>query len=70
MAKEIFATGKNVNSEGGAVLKFFRILSDEEQRIVYAILEGMRLQKDLDFQIREKPYCESATPVRSLGEGR
>ncbi len=38
--------------EGVSVLRFFRLLSDEEQRIAYAILEGMRLQKDLDSQAR------------------
>lgn len=36
------------------ILSFFRTLSDEEQRIAYAILKGMRLQKDLDSQNHEK----------------
>jgi len=40
--------------EGVNILRFFRLLSDEEQRIAYAILEGMRLQKDLDSQSRER----------------
>ena len=44
--------GKSINSEGGAILQIFRLLSDEEQRIAYAVLEGMRLQKDLNSQKR------------------
>lgn len=47
-----FAIAKNVEGEGGAILQVFRLLSDEEQRIAYAILEGMRLQKDLASQNR------------------
>ena len=41
-------------SEGGMILQFFRVLSGEEQRIAYAILGGMRLQKDLDAQNRDQ----------------
>ncbi len=47
-----FAIGRNVNGEGGAILQIFRLLSDEEQRIAYAVLNGMRLQKDLDSQTK------------------
>lgn len=36
--------------EGIRMLQFLRALGTEEQRIAYAILEGMRLQKDLDSQ--------------------
>lgn len=36
--------------EGVNILRVFRALEDEEQRIAYAILEGMRLQKALDSQ--------------------
>ena len=50
MTQGAFAIGKSINSEGGAILQIFRLLSDEEQRIAYAVLEGMRLQKDLDSQ--------------------
>lgn len=50
-----FAIARNVKSEGGAILQIFRLLSAEEQRIAYAVLEGMRLQKDLDSQSRERP---------------
>lgn len=45
----------NVRNEGSAILQFFRLLTDEEQRIAYAVLEGMQLQKALDSQGREKP---------------
>lgn len=55
MTQGTFAIGKSINSEGGAILQIFRLLSDEEQRIAYAVLEGMRLQKDLDSQGRERP---------------
>ena len=44
----------NVRNEGCAILQFFRLLTDEEQRIAYAVLEGMRLQKALDSQ-NQKP---------------
>lgn len=47
-----FAVARNANGEGGAILQIFRLLTDEEQRIAYAILEGMRLQKALDSQER------------------
>lgn len=40
--------------EGASVLQFFRLLTDEEQRIAYAILKGMRLQKGLDSQGKEQ----------------
>mgnify|MGYP001073083518 FL=1 len=38
--------------EGAQVLAFLRMLGTEEQRIAYAVLEGMRLQKNLDSQSR------------------
>lgn len=41
---------RNFQKEGEAVLFGFRLLSEEEQRIAYAILSGMQLQKQLDFQ--------------------
>lgn len=41
---------RNIQKEGEAVLFGFRLLSEEEQRIAYAILSGMQLQKKLDFQ--------------------
>lgn len=36
--------------EGARILNFLRALGTEEQRIAYAVLEGMRLQKNLDSQ--------------------
>jgi len=41
---------RDIQKEGEAVLFGFRLLSEEEQRIAYAILSGMQLQKQLDFQ--------------------
>lgn len=41
---------KNIQKEGEAVLFGFRLLSEDEQRIAYAVLSGMQLQKQLDFQ--------------------
>ena len=41
--------------EAKKVLDFLRALGTEEQRIAYAVLEGMQLQKALDSQGREKP---------------
>lgn len=35
-------------SEAKRTLDLLRALGTEEQRIAYAVLEGMRLQKDLD----------------------
>lgn len=49
-----FAIASNIKGESGAILQIFRLLSDEEQRIAYAILEGMRLQKALDSQGQER----------------
>lgn len=44
----------NIQKEGKALLFGFRLLTEEEQRIVYAILEGMQLQKQLDAQRTNK----------------
>lgn len=40
----------DVHREGVQMLALLRALNDEDQRIVYAILEGMRLQQMLDLQ--------------------
>lgn len=37
-------------SEAETVIRAFRLLSGEEQRIAYAVLEGMNLQKKLEEQ--------------------
>ena len=50
----VFDNTENIKCEGGAILQMFRVLSAEEQRIAYAILEGMRLQKALDSQGQER----------------
>lgn len=36
--------------EARKVLEAFRALSNEEQRIAFAVLEGMRLQKNIQRQ--------------------
>lgn len=59
MTQGTFSIGKNINSEGGAILQIFRLLNDEEQRIAYAILEGMRLQKSLDTQYQQQAQNRS-----------
>ena len=46
-------------TEAKKMLDFLRALGTEEQRIAYAVLEGMRLQKSLDSQTRE-PEREAA----------
>lgn len=43
-------SSQDKKTEGTSVLQILRLLSNEEQRIAYAILEGMRLQKTLDSQ--------------------
>ena len=35
-------------TEGAKMLQFLRALGNEDQRIAYAVLEGMRLQKRID----------------------
>lgn len=37
-------------SEAEMVIRAFRLLSGEEQRIAYAVLEGMNLQKKIEEQ--------------------
>ena len=50
---------ENFQKEGCALLFGFRLLSEEEQRIAYAVLEGMKLQKQLDSQRKEKQLIEN-----------
>ncbi len=57
--QSVYAIGKDINGEGGAILQIFRLLSAEEQRIAYAILEGMRLQKDLDSQAQTETSSQT-----------
>lgn len=42
--------GQTKYQEGARMLDFLRAIGTEDQRIAYAVLEGMRLQKDLDSQ--------------------
>ena len=44
---------KEMYSEGARMLRFLRALGTEDQRIAYAVLEGMQLQKKLDTQTAE-----------------
>ena len=50
MEKQYNNNSENVQQEGETVLFSFRLLSEEEQRIAYAVLSGMQLQKQLDSQ--------------------
>jgi len=52
-------TTSNIQDEGRALLFGLRLLNEDEQRIAYAVLEGMRLQKRLDSQQREKAILAS-----------
>lgn len=45
-----YMIAKSINSESYTILQALRSLTNEEQRIAYAILEGMQLQKTLDGQ--------------------
>ncbi len=48
---------ESIQKEGSALLFGLRLLSEEEQRIAYAVLEGMKLQKQLDSQ-KANQYAE------------
>jgi len=43
--------------EGVWVIGFLRAFGTDEQRIAYAILEGMRLQKTLDAQSQKQEWA-------------
>lgn len=38
----------STNTEGAKILQLLRALGTEEQRIAFAVLEGMKLQKAID----------------------
>lgn len=40
----------NIKADGVRMLQFLRALGTEDQRIAYAVLEGMDLQRKLDIQ--------------------
>ena len=44
---------ENIKAEGVRMLQFLRALGTEDQRIAYAVLEGMQLQKQFDAQRKE-----------------
>ena len=48
-----------IRKEGNAILFGLRLMSEEEQKIAYAMLEGMRLQQTLDAQ-RKADESDSA----------
>lgn len=48
----------NIQKEGSALLFGLRLMTEEEQKIAFAMLEGMRLQKSLDAQ-RQRPQRET-----------
>lgn len=41
---------QDTKTEGARMLQFLRALGTEDQRIAYAVLEGMQLQRKLDQQ--------------------
>lgn len=43
-------TNTTIYEEGNAILFGIRLMTEEEQKIAYAMLEGMRLQQTLDAQ--------------------
>lgn len=47
------------NQEAAAILYALRLLNNEDQRIAYAILQGMSLQKRLDEQRNGDSYVRS-----------
>lgn len=47
--------GQGTRTEAARMLMFLRAIGTEDQRIAYAVLEGMHLQKRLDEQRMEPP---------------
>jgi len=43
-----------IREEGNAILFSLRLMIEEDQKIAYAMLEGMRIQKALDAQKANK----------------
>lgn len=50
LTMELQNRSKASEAEAETVIRAFRLLSGEEQRIAYAVLEGMNLQKELEEQ--------------------
>lgn len=55
-------------SESAQMLRFLRALGTEDQRIAYAVLEGMQLQRKLDTQNIVDAHPKPA--LRVTHEGR
>lgn len=53
--QRLFNDSQDVKTEGVRMLQFLRALGTEDQRIAYAVLEGMHLQKKLDGQLEKLP---------------
>jgi hypothetical protein len=47
---EAIETKQDIHDDGVKMLMLLRSLGTEEQRIAFALLEGMKLQKNLDAQ--------------------
>ena len=47
---QMTAANEHSDAEAGRILQLFRMLGTEDQRIAYAVLEGMHLQRRLDAQ--------------------
>ncbi len=60
---------ENIKAEGVRMLQFLRALGTEDQRIAYAILEGMQLQKQLDAQ-RKEAEAESRANAATVKAAR
>ena len=50
VAKRTHGSVQDTKTEGAKMLQFLRALGTEDQRIAYAVLEGMQLQRKLDQQ--------------------
>ena len=54
-------SAQDVKTEGARMLQFLRALGTEDQRIAYAVLQGMHLQQKLDEQ-RELKFPAKSQP--------
>lgn len=52
---------QETKAEGARMLQFLRALGTEDQRIAYAVLQGMHLQQKLDEQ-RELKFPAKSQP--------
>ena len=61
VAKRTHGSVQDTKTEGAKMLQFLRALGTEDQRIAYAVLEGMQLQQKLDEQ-RELKFPAKSQP--------